>query len=128
MSDPTVTISTPTGDVDASKVETMPATGRRFRGAWRVEGETVINVDMPAAKEIAREEIRRERVPLMHELDVAYARATETGADTTSIIAAKNVLRDAPDDSRLDAAQDEVALAVASDAVIADMQAAAKGI
>jgi hypothetical protein len=52
----------------------------------------VINVDK--AKEITKERLRAERVPLLQAQDVAFQRALEEGADTTAIVAEKQRLRD----------------------------------
>ena len=46
------------------------------------------------AKELTKDRLRAERTPLMLVQDVAYSRATETGADTTAIVAETNRLRD----------------------------------
>ena len=40
---------------------------------------------------------RAYRKPLLESLDVDFQRATETGADTTTIVADKQTLRDMPD-------------------------------
>lgn len=53
-----------------------------------------IIIDITKAQEITKERLRAERTPLMLDQDVAYSRATETGADTTAIVAEKNRLRD----------------------------------
>jgi hypothetical protein len=52
----------------------------------------VINVDK--AKEITKERLRAERAPLLQAQDVAFQRALETSADTTTIVAEKQRLRD----------------------------------
>jgi hypothetical protein len=52
----------------------------------------VINVDK--AKEIKKEQLRAERTPLLQAQDVAFQRALESGADTSSIVAEKQRLRD----------------------------------
>lgn len=53
-----------------------------------------ITVNFNKAKEITKERLRAERTPLLESLDVQYQRALETGADTTSIVTAKQRLRD----------------------------------
>jgi len=65
-------------------------TDRTFRNAWKDD----LTVDMPKAQEITKDRLRAERTPLLLAQDVAYSRATETGADTTAIVAEKNRLRD----------------------------------
>lgn len=52
----------------------------------------VINIDK--AKAITKDRLRAERTPLLQEQDVLFQRATETGADTTAIVAEKQRLRD----------------------------------
>lgn len=66
-----------------------------------------ISIDMDKAREIHRENIRRDRAPLMAALDVAYQRADEAGdsAAKADVVARKKVLRDLPADPRIDAAQ-----------------------
>ena len=53
-----------------------------------------ISISFTKAQEITKDRLRAERTPLMLVQDIAYARATETGADTTAIVAEKNRLRD----------------------------------
>jgi hypothetical protein len=52
----------------------------------------VINLDK--AKAITKERLRAERTPLLQAQDVAFQRALEEGADTTTIVAEKQRLRD----------------------------------
>jgi len=67
-------------------------------------------VDMTMAKEIHRDQIRYARETKLAELDVEFQRAQETGADTSTIVAKKQALRDAPADSAIDAATNEADL------------------
>jgi len=53
-----------------------------------------ITVNFNKAKEITKERLRTERAPLLVEQDVAFQRALEVGADTSSIVAEKQRLRD----------------------------------
>jgi len=53
-----------------------------------------IIVDLEKAKNIKKESLRAERKPLLEKQDVLYMRAQEAGADTTSIVAEKQRLRD----------------------------------
>jgi hypothetical protein len=53
-------------------------------------------IDMAKAREIHKANIRRAREPKLAGLDVDFQRALETSADTTTIIANKQALRDAP--------------------------------
>jgi len=60
---------------------------------------------MEKAREIHRANMRAARDPLFSALDIAYQRATETGADTSAIVAKKQALRDVTSDPAIDAAQ-----------------------
>ena len=53
-------------------------------------------IDMAKAREIHKANIRRAREPKLAGLDVDFQRALETSADTTTIVANKQALRDAP--------------------------------
>ena len=57
---------------------------------------SIIKTDMAKAKEIHKTKIREARVPKLAEQDIAFQRALETGASTTSIVTTKQALRDAP--------------------------------
>ena len=78
---------------DASAV-TLPS-DRHFRDAWSLSGD-VISEDLAISKTIMQDEIRRARTPLLEALDTDYMKALETSSDTTSIVASKQALRDAP--------------------------------
>lgn len=67
----------------------------------------MIKVDMTKAREIKRDMIRKERAPLLAELDVAFMRAVEAGdtARQAEIAAKKQALRDATKDPVIDSAQ-----------------------
>mgnify|MGYP003139314583 CR=1 FL=1 len=67
-------------------------------------------VDMTMAREVHRNQIRYARESKLAELDIEFQRAQETGADTSTIVAKKQALRDAPADSAIDAATDEAGL------------------
>ena len=55
-----------------------------------------IKIDITKSKNIWKDKIRVARKPKLEELDVEFARAQETGADTSAIIAKKKELRDYP--------------------------------
>lgn len=57
----------------------------------------MIKIDMNLAREITRQRIREERMPHLLALDVKFQRALESGSDSSSIVAAKQRLRDLPD-------------------------------
>jgi hypothetical protein len=52
----------------------------------------VVNIDK--AKAITKDRLRTERTPLLQAQDVAFQRALESGADTATIVAEKQRLRD----------------------------------
>jgi uncharacterized protein YdaT len=52
----------------------------------------IINIDK--AKDLTKNRLRAERTPLLEAQDVAFQRALESGADTSTIIAEKQRLRD----------------------------------
>jgi hypothetical protein len=56
----------------------------------------MIKVNIDKAKEIVKDKFREERKPLLEALDVEFIKAQETGADTSDIVAKKQLLRDAP--------------------------------
>ena len=53
-------------------------------------------INMSKARDIHKDNIRQARKGKLAELDIEYQRATETGADTSAIVAKKQVLRDYP--------------------------------
>jgi hypothetical protein len=52
----------------------------------------IINIDK--AKDLTKDRLRAERTPLLEAQDVAFQRALESGADTSTIVAEKQRLRD----------------------------------
>ena len=54
----------------------------------------MITINLDKAKAITKDRLRAERTPLLQAQDVAFQRATETGADTSAIVAEKQRLRD----------------------------------
>ncbi len=66
--------------------------------------------DMAKAREIHKTKIRAARTPKLAELDIEFQKAQETSADTSSIIAKKQALRDEPANSAIADASDEAAL------------------
>jgi uncharacterized protein YdaT len=53
-----------------------------------------IIIDINKAKDITKDRLREERKPLLEAQDVAFQRALESNADTSSIVAEKQRLRD----------------------------------
>lgn len=98
----------------ANAADTTVPADRNFRGAWVLNG-TVISENIDAAKEIFKDKIREVRKPLLEAKDVELMKALETGADTTTIAAAKNALRDAPAAAAIANASDIAALKAAWD-------------
>lgn len=113
----------------AQWVATIPATehlnkDRYFRKAWTwTTPEPVIDIDMPKALEIVRDNIRQARVPRFTTLDSEFMRALEDNdlARQAQIKAQKTILRNAPADPRLDNVTDAAALKNARDAIISEM-------
>ena len=56
----------------------------------------MITVNFDKAKTLTADRLRQKRLPKLQDLDVQFQRALETGADTTDIVAQKQVLRDLP--------------------------------
>ena len=96
------------GDVRDASSLTVP-TDRTFRGAWTFNGN-VVEIDMTAAREIHKDNLRAERAPRLADLDVAYMKALEAGTGAADIAAQKQALRDITDDARIAAAADADAL------------------
>ena len=67
-------------------------------------------INMAKAREIHKTNIRNARKSKLAELDIEFQKAQETSADTSSIVAKKQALRDAPADSAITSASDEAAL------------------
>ena len=55
-----------------------------------------ITVDINKAKDITKDRLRIEREPKLQALDIQYMQAQESGSDTSTIVANKQLLRDAP--------------------------------
>lgn len=74
----------------------LPAS-REFRGAWKVGGGKV-DVDMPTARTIHMDRIRKARDKTLSVKDVEYMQADEAGNSTlkAEIVAQKQYLRDIP--------------------------------
>jgi hypothetical protein len=74
-----------------------------FYNAWEIVSKK-LQINLDKAKEIHRDKIRAARTPLLSKLDVQFQRALETSADTKDIVAQKQALRDATEDSKIAAA------------------------
>ena len=53
-----------------------------------------ITIDFTKAQAITKDRLRADRTPLLVAQDVAFQRALESGADTSTIVAEKQRLRD----------------------------------
>tara|TARA_E500000318_G_scaffold7457_1_gene6969 strand:- start:6072 stop:6308 length:237 start_codon:yes stop_codon:yes gene_type:complete len=62
----------------------------------------MITIDIPKAKDIWKNKIRKARKSALEKLDIDYMRAQEAGSDTTAIVTDKQTLRDLP--SQVDSA------------------------
>lgn len=95
-----------------------------LQGAFRADGQRIV-IDMPAAREIARDRIRTAREPMFIANDAAWNKASML-SDTPGKNAAKaraQVLRAAPQDPRIDGAETPDALLSAVSEIIAEMGA-----
>lgn len=82
------------------------STDRTFRNAWKDNGLSKPEVDMPKAREIHRERLRKLRAPILEDLDVDYIKADENGnAEHKQMIARrKQDLRDITQHASIDSA------------------------
>ena len=96
------------GDVRDASSLTVPA-DRTFRGAWSFNGDAV-EVDMTAARNIHKDNLRTERKPRLEALDVDYMKALEAGTGAAEIATQKETLRNITDDARIASAADPDAL------------------
>ena len=53
-----------------------------------------ISINFDKAKNITKNRLREERIPLLQALDTQFQRALESGADTSAIVTEKQRLRD----------------------------------
>ena len=67
-----------------------------------------ITIDITKAKEVWKDKIRAVRKPALEKLDVDYIRADESGGDTASIVADKQILRDLPEQVDTATTTDEI--------------------
>jgi hypothetical protein len=100
-----VSVCIPTGEIsiEAVKEKDTPVaslivntsdlpTDNDFFDAWEL-ANGVVTVSITKAKEITKNRLRAERLPLLSAQDVALQRALEINADTTAIVAEKQRLR-----------------------------------
>jgi hypothetical protein len=94
-------------DVAAVAVMTEVPTDRTFREAWCCSGSSKIECDMPKARDIHRDRMRRARQPKLDELDRLHNRALgrRRQAEADNIEARRELLRNVTDDPAIEAAQ-----------------------
>tara|TARA_R110000868_G_scaffold261669_3_gene519828 strand:- start:3392 stop:3784 length:393 start_codon:yes stop_codon:yes gene_type:complete len=99
-----VSVVFPTGELSTEEVKAKDCPqgtviddselpSRDFRNAWELVDNTV-EVNFAKAQALTKDRLRAERTPLLEAQDVAFQRALESGADTSTIIAEKQRLRD----------------------------------
>ena len=71
-------------------------TDRSFRDAWYYDPAVGMGISMTKAKVVHQNNIRTARKAKLAELDIEFQRALETSANTSTIVAKKQALRDAP--------------------------------
>ena len=96
------------GDVRDASSLTLPS-DRTFREAWTFNGDAV-EIDMAAARNIHKDNLRAERAPRLEALDVDYMKALEAGSGADAIATKKETLRNITDDARVANAADADAL------------------
>jgi hypothetical protein len=110
----------PAGALDAAIVETVPD-DRAFRDAWELDQASVA-VNMPKARAIHMDRIRRARDTELQALDVETMKAVGKGDDTERdrVETEKQKLRDIPRDFDLEGYETPEALKQAWPAELAD--------
>jgi len=75
--------------------DSLPNEHDEFFDAWELRG-TAVTVNLGKAKDIAKDNLRTERAPVLASLDVQFMRAVESGNTTlqTAITEQKQELRD----------------------------------
>ena len=53
-----------------------------------------VSINIAKAKDITKDRLRAERIPLLAEQDILFMKAQESGADTSAIVTEKQRLRD----------------------------------
>ena len=110
-----VSVCIPTGEISIEAVlakdcpkgaiiveqSALPNQHNDFFDAWElVVGK--VEVNKTKAVEITKKRLRAEREPLIAAQDVLFQRAMETNADTTTIVAEKNRLRNITNQATVD--------------------------
>jgi hypothetical protein len=79
-------------DAQLMNIDALPK-DNDFFDAWVLQNNQV-TVAIDRARDLTKQRMRRQRQPLLLELDVAFQRALETNSDTIEIVAQKQKLRD----------------------------------
>jgi type IV secretory pathway VirB9-like protein len=58
-----------------------------------------ITISLTKAKDLTKQRLREDRGSLLHDQDILFMKAQESGADTTAIVAEKQRLRDITKDA-----------------------------
>lgn len=101
--EPTPSIYIKIGATEYNAEDYSVPTERTFRDAWQ-KSDSVIEVNMNAAKDLWRDKVRLARAPLLKALDADFMMALETNSDTAQIVADKQALRNATSDASIAAA------------------------
>lgn len=95
-------------DIDSSLepmvIDDSELPSQKYIKSWYI-ADGQININMETARDHLRGGLRMWRNQFLLDLDVAFQRALETGADTTEIVSQKQYYRDVTSDPRIDAAQ-----------------------
>jgi hypothetical protein len=83
----------------------------------------MIIIDLEKAKPIAKDILRTERAPVLASLDVQFQRALETNANTSSIVAKKQELRDITNHTSIVNAETAEDLKTALDTLVSQIKA-----
>jgi hypothetical protein len=92
---------------------------RTFRGAWcDVTAAPVVDIDMPKARNIHRDRLRKLRAPLLAALDIEMSKAYKNPAAQDTIEAKRQALRDVTADPSIEAAKTPEELKAAIPAIL----------
>ena len=94
--------------------ESAIPTDRSLRNAWKHIGNGVVKQDLIKARELTKERLRRERAPLLAQLDIDYMRADELNdtAEKRKLATKKQQLRNVTDNVNTINSIDELRLLV----------------
>ena len=109
---------TPAGSIIVEN-DSLPNEHNDFFNAWELNG-TIVTVSLAKAKDIAKDNLRKERTPVLASLDVQFMRAVETGNTSlqTAIAEQKQELRDITTHTSIVGASDVDSLKTAMNTLI----------